>query len=83
MLVLRGKILTFEADEISKKVNLAVSYSISKEGESEALLNFVLRDSVPMKSISADEYANAMKQALFKQADEVKAKILKKFPAGK
>lgn len=83
LLILRGKILTFEADEDSKKVNLSISYNISKEGESEPFLNFIQRSSVPMKAVSDDEYAEAMRQAIADQVREVKRKIQKKLSPGK
>ena len=79
LLVLKGKILTFEADEGNKKVNLNVSYSISNEGKSETLFSFVLRNSTPMKNLSAEEYAEAMRQALIAQVNEVKRRIQEKF----
>ena len=83
MLVLKGKILTFEADEKTKKANLNVSYSISKEGGSEILLSFVLRNSMPMKDLSAEEYAEAMRKALIAQVNEVKRRIQGKFSSKK
>ena len=83
LLVLKGKILTFEADEGNKKVNLNVSYSISKEDKSEILSSFVLRNSMPMKNLSAEEYAEVMRQALIAQVNEVKRRIQEKFPPKK
>jgi len=75
LLVLRGKILTFEVDAEMKSACLAVSYSVSREGAAEPFLNQVLKTSVPMGDVSASSFAQAMSKAASVQAGELKQKI--------